>query len=132
MANPKGNPQNLQPFTVKTAKKMGARGGKKAAETKRARKNAKECMNLILSLDTKDDKSKALMCNMGIKDEEQQNIMLLMATMFAKATNTGDPSAIKAILEIAGEIQGEKLQDTPTININIVPATSADTGADEE
>lgn len=128
MANPRGNPQNLKPpASKKEAQKRGQKGGKISQQRQRERKKAKECMNLILSLDAKGDKSKALMRNMGIKDEEQQNIMLLMATMFAKAASTGDPGAVKAILEIAGDMQADRPQDTkPEINIHIAAATKED------
>lgn len=128
MAN---NEKNLRPFTKEQAREYGRKGGLKAAETKRKRKNAKECMNMILALDAKGKKSRELMTNMGIEDKEQQNIMLLMATMFAKAASTGDPSAIKTILEIAGDLTPEQVKETkPEININIAAATKADADGD--
>lgn len=129
MAN---NEQNLRPpFTPEQAREYGRKGGIKSAEAKRKRKNAKECMNMILSLDAKGKKSRELMKNMGIEDKEQQNIMLLMATMFAKAASTGDPSAIKTILEIAGDMQGDQGKEMkPEININIAAATKADADGD--
>lgn len=122
------NEENLRPVKTKSeARERGRNGGIKSGEVRRERKKAKECMNMILSLDAKGEKSRKLMSNMGIKDEEQQNIMLLMASMFAKAASTGDPSAVKAILEIAGDMQGDISHDTkPTININVTAATKAD------
>lgn len=128
MANPNGNIGNLQPVKTKEeARKRGRNGGIKSQQVQRERKKAKECMNMILSLDAKGKKSRELMTNMGIEDKEQQNIMLLMATMFAKAASTGDPGAIKTILEIAGDMQGDIAHDTkPTININVTAATKKD------
>lgn len=129
MANPKGNPQNLQPVkSKKEAKKRGSNGGKKSGVVRRQRKQAKECMNMILALNTKSQKQKELMTNMGIANKEQQNIMALMATMFARAVSTGDPSAVKAVLEIAGDMREKTTggDEKPTININVKAATAAD------
>ena len=128
MANPKGNPQNLQPVrSKKEATKKGRNGGKKSGEVRRQRKQAKECMNMILALDAKGDKSKQLMKNLGIADKDQQNIMLLMSTLFMKAATTGDPTAVQKVLEIAGDMKEQPTGDTkPTININVMAATAED------
>lgn len=127
MANPKGNPQNLQPVRSKEeARKKGRKGGKKSQAVQRERRKAKECMNMILSLDAKGENAKKMMKNMGIAEKEQQNIMLLMATMFAKAVSTGDPHAIKSILEIAGELEAGQENEKPTINITVSAATAED------
>ena len=133
MANPKGNPQNLQPVrSKKEAIKKGRNGGKKSGEVRRQRKQAKECMNMILALDAKGEKSKQMMKNLGIEDAEQQNIMLLMSTMFLKAATTGDPSAVKAVLEIAGDMKEKPTGDEkPAININVIAATPEDMIEDE-
>lgn len=130
MANPKGNPQNLQPVkSKKEATKRGRNGGKKSGEVRRQRKQAKECMNMLLSLDAKGRKSKELMTNLGIADKEQQNIMLLMSTLFMKAATTGEPNAVKAVLEIAGELEEKQAggNEKPVININVSEATIEDT-----
>lgn len=127
MANPKGNPQNLQPVkSKKEARKRGRNGGIKSQAVQRERRKAKECMNMILSLDAKGENAKKMMNNMGIAEKEQQNIMLLMATMFAKAVSTGDPNAIKSILEIAGELEAGQENEKPTINITVSAATAED------
>ena len=133
MANRKGNPQNLKPFTSeKEAREKGRKGGIKSQQVQRERKRAKDCMNMILALDAKGDKSKQMMKNLGIKDEEQQNIMLLMSTMFLKAATTGEPNAVKAVLEIAGELEERQPKDEkPTININVMGATLADMDEEE-
>lgn len=128
MANPNGNIQNLQPVTTKEeARKRGRNGGIKSQQVQRERKKAKECMEMILSLNTTSKKQKELMTNMGIADEEQQNIMALMASMFARAVTTGEPNAVKGVLEIAGELEERQQgEEKPTININISAATAAD------
>lgn len=127
MANPKGNVNNLKPVkTVEEAKKKGRNGGLKSQQVQKERRKAKECMNMILGMKATGKNAKKLMDNMGIKDADQQNIMLLMATLFAKASSTGDPNAIKSILEIAGDLNIQEEQQSPTINISVSPATKDD------
>ena len=122
------NIENLDPVrTTEEARKRGRNGGKKSAENKKKRRMAKECMNMILSMDATGKNGKKMMSQMGIDDKDQQNIMLLMATMFAKASSSGDAGTIKAILEIAGDTRFEDEQKSmPTIKINVQPATEKD------
>ena len=130
MANPKGNPQNLKPPTSKKeAQKRGRKGGIRSQQVQRERKKARECMNMLLSLDTKSQKQKDLMTNMGISDKEQQNIMSLMTSMFARAVTSGEPNAVRAVLEIAGELEEKQAggNEKPVININVSEATIEDT-----
>ena len=128
MANPNGNPQNLKPpKTKEEAQKRGRNGGIKSQKVQRERKKAKECMEMILSLNAKGKKSKEIMSNLGIKDKDQQNIMLLMTAMFTKAASTGDPNAIKSILEIVGDMEMKQAtEEKPTINITVSAATPND------
>ena len=128
MADKKYNVQNLQPVQTKSeARRRGRNGGIKSGEVRRERKKARECMEMILSLNTKSQKQKDLMTNLGIADEEQKNIMSLMASMYARAVTTGDPSAVRSVLEIAGEMEAKQTVDEkPTININIAAATIDD------
>ena len=133
MAEKKYNVENLQPVQTKSeARKRGRNGGIKSGEVRRERKKAKECMEMILSLNTTSQRQKELMTNMGIADEEQQNIMALMASMFARAVTTGDPTAVKSVLEIAGEMEAKPQgEEKPTIHINVMAATAADMEDDE-
>lgn len=127
----KYNVQNLKPpKTKKEAQERGRKGGKKSQQVQRERRKAKECMEMILSLQATGENGKKMMAKMGIAEEEQQNIMLLMATLFAKGTSTGDPTIIKSILEIAGEMNAQAEQTNPTININVLPATKEDCSND--
>ena len=131
MATKKGNVNNLKPVQSKEeARARGRNGGLKSQQVQRERRNAKECMNMILKMKATGKNAKKLMENMGIQDADQQNIMLLMATLFAKASSTGDPSAIKSILEIAGDLNTQAEQQAPTININVTPATEDDVEVD--
>lgn len=82
---------------------------------------------MILSLDVTGENNKKFMSQLGIEDEEQQNIMLLMARMYVKAAATGDASAIAKILEIAGDLEANTAEKSaPTINISVQPATEKD------
>lgn len=128
MAKSKGNVGNLKPVTSKEeARERGRKGGIQSGKTRKARKQAKECLNMILSLDVTGENNKKLLSNLGIEDEEQQNIMLLMARMYMKAAATGDASAIAKILEIAGDTEVKTAESAaPTINISVQPATDKD------
>lgn len=128
VARKKGNVGNLKPVkSTEEARERGRKGGLKTQQIKRERRKAKECMNMILSLNATGKKSKEMMSNLGIEDEEQQNIMLLMSTMFMKAASTGDANAIAKILEIAGDFDADLRENQiSTININIKPATESD------
>lgn len=127
----RGNIENLDPVKTKEeARKRGRNGGIKSQQVQRERRNAKECMNMILKMKATGKNAKKLMDNMGIESKDQQNIMLLMATLFARASSTGDPNAIKSILEIAGDLNTQAEQQAPTININVTPATKEDMDSD--
>lgn len=128
LAKSKGNIDNLKPFkTVEQAREAGRKGGKKSQQVQRKRRKAKECLNMILSLDVTGENNKKFMAQLGIEDEEQQNIMLLMARMYMKAAATGEASAIAKILEIVGDLEANTAEKSaPTININVQPATEKD------
>lgn len=127
LAKSKGNIGNLKPVKTKEeARERGRNGGLKSQQVQRERRKARECMEMILSLDVKGKKQKELMSNLGIMDEEQINIMSLMASMFMRGVTTGDPTTIKSILEIAGDLDMNLGEQTPTININVSAATPDD------
>lgn len=121
------NEENLKTLTPKQAREYGRRGGLKSAKVKKERKKAKEAMNELLKLNVAGEKNREFLTKMGIKEEDQQNIMLLVARLYMKAAATGDPSAVRTVLEIAGDtnIQTEETHN-PTININVSPATVND------
>ncbi len=132
MAKGGNNNQNLRPpKTSEEARERGRKGGLKSVQVRRERKTAKECMNMLLKMDATGENGRKMMRQMGIKEEEQQNIMLLMATMFARAATSGEPNAVRAVLEIAGEMNAQAEQTNPTININVLPATEADAAEDD-
>lgn len=122
---------NLDPVrTTEEAKKRGSAGGKKAAANKRKRKQARECMEMILSSKVTGDKAKKVLANMGIKEKDQQNIMLLMTALFQKGASTGDAATIRSILEITGDLNVQQETQAPQININVSAAAAEDIETD--
>ena len=120
--------KNLKRFKKndERTRELAKKGQKESVKSRKFRMRAKECMNLILELKVKGKGAKSLMDKLGIKDEDQQNIMLLMASMYKRAVETGDPYATKSILEIAGDLDTQTEQASPTININVSAATTND------
>lgn len=127
MSGKKGGVNNLKVPTSEEARRNGKKGGLKSAKVRAERKKAKEAMNELLKLNVAGEKNREFLTKMGIKEEDQQNIMLLVARLYMKAAATGDPSAVRTVLEIAGDtnIQTEETHN-PTININVSPATVND------
>lgn len=118
---------NLKPVTSSDeAKKRGRNGGIKSGQTKRARKQARECMELILKSEVTRDEHIKILSSMGIEEEDRQNIMLLMASLFYKGVSTGDSNVIKTILEISGDLDQQQETQAPQINITVSAATADD------
>lgn len=118
---------NLKPVTSSDeAKKRGRNGGIKSGQTRRARKQARECMEIILKSKVTKEEHIEILSRMGIKEKDQQNIMLLMASLFYKGVSTGDSNAIKAILEISGDLEQQQETQAPQINITVSAATADD------
>lgn len=118
---------NLKPVTSSDeAKKRGRNGGIKSGQTRRARKQARECMELILKSKPAKEDHINILSSMGIKAKDQQNIMLLMASLFFKGVSTGDSNVIKTILEISGDLDQQQEMQAPQINITVSAATADD------
>lgn len=119
--------KNLKPVrNSEEARARGKNGAKKTHEIRRKRKQARECMEIILSGKVTGDKAKQALANVGFAEEDQQNIALLMMSMFQKGVSTGDANIIKSILEISGDINQQEETQPPQININISAATQDD------
>lgn len=118
---------NLKPVkTSEEASKRGKAGVKITNEKRRKRKQARECMELILSGKVTSSSAKKALASIGFEDEDQQNIALLMLSMFQNGVKTGDAGTIKSILEISGDINQKEETQVPQININISAATQED------
>lgn len=127
MPNNPNSAANLKPVTSSDeAKERGRNGGIKSGQARRARKQARECMEMILKSKVTKDEHKKILSNMGIKNKDSQNIMLLMASLFYKGVSTGDSGTIKAILEISGDLEQSQETQAPQINITVSAATADD------
>ena len=127
MPNNPNSAANLKPVkSSDEAKKRGRNGGIKSGQTRRARKQARECMEMILKSNVTKEDHINILSSMGIKKEDQQNIMLLMASLFYKGVSTGDGNTIKAILEISGDLEQQQEAQAPQINITVSAATADD------
>ncbi|MCM1023252.1 MAG: hypothetical protein NC395_04255 [Prevotella sp.] len=127
MPNNPNSAAKLKPVTSSDeAKERGRNGGIKSEKSRRARKQARECMEIILKSKVAKDEHKQILANMGIKDKDKQNIMLLMASLFFKGVSTGDSGTVKAILEISGDLEQPQETRAPQINITVSAATADD------
>lgn len=110
------NIENLRPgeheLTVEEAKK----GGRASGEARRRKKNMKECLQLLLSLDVKNPKVREQMAKLGITDEQMTNEMAMMVSAMNKATK-GDMQAMNFVRDTSGQTITNKLavEKAPTI-----------------
>lgn len=128
MPNSPNFADNLKPVTSSDeAKERGRNGGIKSGQARKARKQARECMEIILKSKVTREEHIKILSGMGIKEKDRQNIMLLMASLFYKGVSTGDGNTVKAILEISGDLDnGQQETQAPQINITVSAATAED------
>lgn len=101
-------------LTREELSEMGKKGGVKSGEARRRKKNMKECLNLLLSLDVKSPKVREQLKSLGILDEEMTNEMMLMVSALQKASK-GDIQAMNFIRDTSGQ------QITNKVEIDKVP-----------
>lgn len=110
MANPKGNPQNLQPVRTKEeAKKRGAAGGKKSGASRRKKRDARQAIRYVLDMAATgklDEKLEEL----GFDEEDRTNMTGLTVAMMMRAAS-GDVSAYKALMDYGGFHPDQKLKE---------------------
>ena len=107
------NEQNLIPFSKRSeseARENGAKGGKKSGAVRRQRKAFREQMELLLSLPVKDDEKRAFMANLGIDEDNMDNQMLLMMSVFSKAMK-GDLEAFREIKGVINDMGSTSASD---------------------
>lgn len=111
--NTKKKSGNLAPpFTKETAAEMGRRGGLAAQKTIQKKKKQRDCLKIILALPPS-DRNKSKLADLGIKDEQMTNEMLLSVAMFQKAIK-GDVRAAEYIRDITGQQPVSKLDAART------------------
>ena len=100
------NEQNLIPFSKRSereARENGAKGGKKSGEVRRQRKAFREQMELLLSLPVKNEEHKAFMKQLGIDEENMDNQMMLLMSVFNRAMK-GDLEAFREIKGVVSDM----------------------------
>ena len=97
---------NLAPEVQREIAKKGA---KASAEVRRKKKNMKECLQLLLSLDVKNPKVREQLAKLGIQDEEMTNEMAMMVSALNKATK-GDIQAMNFVRDTSGQQVANKVE----------------------
>jgi hypothetical protein len=96
MAKKGGNPQNLVPLTTDTARKIGAKGGKKTAEVKKERKLLSQIYAEALSKKYTVD---------GVDYDGPDFFQKVLATVLMR----GDNAAVSLLKELREGTEGSKL-----------------------
>ena len=114
------NESNLIPFTSEQsreeAKKNGRKGGIASGEARRKRKAFKEQIDYFLSLpfpdmtDNNGNKIKDAFKNFGIEEEEIDNQMAMILSMWKNVIKKGDVSAFTALRDTVGEKPSDKIE----------------------
>ena len=116
----------LEPYNFKNLSKEQMREiTRKSAEARRRKRDEKMALQKslkgLLSMDITNKKQKQILREMGIKDADLQNGMLLMVALMMKGIK-GDVGAIKEIVNIMDRL--DILEDsgkiTQGVNINLV------------
>ena len=120
------NESNLIPFTSEQdreeAKKNGRKGGIASGEARRKRKAFKEQIDYFLSLpfpdmtDNNGNKIKDAFKNFGIEEEEIDNQMAMILSMWKNVIKKGDVSAFIALRDTVGEKPSDKIEGNVTIS----------------
>lgn len=92
----------------------GRKGGIASGEAKRRKKNMKECLELLLSLDVKNPKVREQLAKLGVEDEQMTNEMAMMVSALNKATK-GDIQAMNFVRDTSGQ------QITNKVEIDKIP-----------
>ena len=127
MANPKGNPENLnkkgrfQNLTTSEKQAIASRGGKKGQETHREKRKLKESLEIALDIMTKRKLAEAR--KKGDKDEaellEESGILTTKMIKIALQGEKED-TRLKAMNDISNRIEGKPVdkQQITSHNIN--------------
>lgn len=133
MANPNGNPQNLDlNLTTEEAQKRGKAGGIASGKARRRKRNMKTAAKLLLDMGVTSPKLEKQLKALGISDEDLTNQMAILAAMVNQAMK-GSVQAAQFLRDTTGEGPTERMhkQDvklkehqTKTIESNISPFLS--------
>ena len=110
------NEENLIPLNRRTKgerRKIAAMGGIASGEARRARKTARQCAEIYLSLPVSDMRKWNKMSRDGVAPDDIDNMMLMVAAM-TKAAQSGDVAAFNALLKVLGEDKPVNTDDDET------------------
>lgn len=108
---------NLVPMSERTKEEqriIAIQGGKASGEARRRKKNMRECLELLLSLDIKNPKVREQLAKLGVEDEQMTNEMAMMVSALNKATK-GDIQAMNFVRDTSGQ------QITNKVEIDKIP-----------
>ena len=116
--NPKQD-ANLKPIkkgelSKEEAKKRGSKGGKKSAEVRREKKDAKAAARYVLELAAK-GQLKNNLAELGTDSENQTNMVALQARLFTLAMS-GNLDAYRELMKMAGYEPEENRKERESIN----------------
>ena len=109
------NEANLVPMTSdqsrEEAKRNGRKGGISSGITRRHRKALRDSMNMLLDMDVTDKRKLSKLKKIGIPDEDINNSLLVVLSVFQEAT-AGNMQAVDKLLKLVGEDTSQKEHDT--------------------
>lgn len=101
MANPKGNPENLQPVRTKDeAKKRGAAGGKKSGAARRKKRDVRQAIQWMFNAPAVGPLDTTLQ-QVGVDEKDRTNLTGIVVGLALKAAR-GDVAAFKALADYGG------------------------------
>ena len=86
------------------------RAGKASGEARRKKKAMKDAINMLLSLPLKDEKAKAYLEYLGFEEEDMDNQLGLVISMYKEAVAKGNVQAANWIRDTAGDKPVEKVE----------------------
>ena len=90
-----GNEGNLKPVrTEEEAREKGRRGGIKSGESRRRKRDMKKAAQLLMGLDIKSPKLQEQVKGYGLEDEDVNNQMAVLVSMFVQATKGNVRAAV--------------------------------------
>lgn len=123
------NEENLIPLNRRTKgerRKIATMGGIASGEARRARKTARQCAEIYLSLPVSDMRKWNKMSRDGVDPDDIDNMMLMVAAM-TKAAQSGDVAAFNTLLKVLGE---DKPVNTDGDETGVIVLGEVDGGAD--
>ncbi len=94
------------------------RAGIASGEARRRKRDLKQAIEIMLSLDVKDKKARKLLESLGFDPEEMDNQMALAVSMMNQAVSKGNVQAAIFLRDTVGDKPVEKVQNNVNANIN--------------